>query len=105
MSRHTRRWHGHTSEQVADHAWANLTCPKCGSEPKSACVPLPEPPRTVCKERWVAAVIELKNAARASRPSREAAEASARLDLATERGCFMSDVPAADVAERLRASR
>lgn len=101
-----RRWPGgYTSEQVADWAWANLTCPECGSRPKSACIPLPEPPRTVCRERFIAAVIELKNARKAARPNRAALEASARLDLATERGCFMREVPDADVAERMRAMR
>jgi hypothetical protein len=43
-----------------------------------------------------------EKAARAARaPSRETQEASARLDLATERGCFMGAIPDADVQARL----
>jgi hypothetical protein len=98
-----RRWKGgYTSEQVADYAWAEVTCPDCGAEPKSACIPLPEPPRTVCKGRFIAAAIELKHQRKVPSPSREAQEACARLNLATERGCFMADIPDADVAARLR---
>jgi hypothetical protein len=39
---------------------------------------------------------------KATAPNAAAREASARLDLATERGCFMGEIPDADVAERLR---
>ena len=91
--------------QIADHALRNLPCPACGAGPGAACAPIPAPPRTVCKERFVAAAIELKDQRKAASPSREAAEASARLDLATERGCFMADVPDADVAARLQDAR
>lgn len=49
------------------------------------------------------AYVEKKIAEKADRPpSAEALEACARLDLATERGCFMREVPNADVQERLR---
>jgi hypothetical protein len=39
---------------------------------------------------------------KAASPNAAAREASARLDLATERGCFMSEIPDVDVAEQLR---
>ena len=42
-----------------------------------------------------------KEKERTSNPSHEVAEATARLDLATERGCFMRDISAADVAVRI----
>lgn len=49
-----------------------------------------------------AAYVNRKVAEKAARaPSREAEEASARLDLAQERGCFMRDVPDADVQARI----
>lgn len=49
-----------------------------------------------------AAYVDRKVAEKAARPpSRETQEANARLDLATERGCFMRDVPDADVQARL----
>ena len=51
---------GPGSERVADWAWANITCPACGAEPKSACIPLPEPPRTVCKDRFIAGAIRMR---------------------------------------------
>ena len=97
-----RRWPGGlTSHEIAGHAWASTMCPTCGAEPGSACTPPPDPPRTVCRERFVAAAIELKNRRRAAEPSPEEREACARLDLASERGTFMCDIPAADVADRL----
>jgi hypothetical protein len=49
-----------------------------------------------------AAYVEKKLAEKATKPlSGEALEASVRLDLANERGCFMSEIPDADVAERI----
>lgn len=84
---------------------AEPALPRVRSRSRAACAPIPAPPRTVCKERFVAAAIELKDQRKAASPSREAAEASARLDLATERGCFMADVPDADVAARLQDAR
>jgi hypothetical protein len=102
LARPRRRAGEPSSGQVAGYAWAYVVCPACGAEPRSACVPLPRPPRTVCRERFVAAAIELR---KASSPSREALEASARLDLATERGTFMSDIAAADVTARLAATQ
>jgi hypothetical protein len=49
-----------------------------------------------------AAYVDRKVAEKAARaPSRETQEASARLDLATERGCFMGAIPDADVQARL----
>jgi hypothetical protein len=48
--------------------------------------------------------MELKNQRKAKAPSPEAREAMARLDIATERGIFMADVPDADVAARLAGS-
>jgi hypothetical protein len=97
-----RRWPGgFTSQEIADHARASTACPTYGAGPGSACTPPPEPPRTVCRARFVAAAIELKNQRRAAAPSPEDREACARLDLATERGTFMADIAAADVAARL----
>jgi hypothetical protein len=56
-----------------------------------------------------AAYVERKTAQRegerAAHPSYAHQEANARLDLATERGCLMRDIPAADVAERIRNRR
>ena len=46
-----------------------------------------------------------KEKERTSNPSHEVAEATARLDLATERGCFMRDISAADVAVRIEENR
>jgi hypothetical protein len=91
-----------SSAAIADHAWRNLTCPACGAAPRSACVPLPEPPRTVCRERFAAAAAALRKERKAASPSREALEAAARVDLARERGCFMGEVPDADVAARIQ---
>lgn len=48
-----------------------------------------------------AAYIERSAARRTANPSREALEAMARLDLATECGCFMADVPDEDVTARM----
>jgi hypothetical protein len=45
--------------------------------------------------------IESAQQRKAATPNAAALEASARLDLATERGCFMSEVPDEDVAARL----
>ena len=90
-----------SSEDIADWAWANVTCPACKAEPKSACCPLPEPPRTVCRDRFIAAAIVLKNEQKAATQTRKAAEAATRLDIANERGVFMADVPLADVRARL----
>jgi hypothetical protein len=50
------------------------------------------------QDEYIAGVQERK----ATEPNAAAREASARLDLATERGCFMREIPDADVAERLR---
>jgi hypothetical protein len=49
------------------------------------------------------AYIERRQAARAAEPSAEAREAEARLDLATQRGCFMRDIPDRDVTALLTA--
>jgi hypothetical protein len=62
--------------------WANLT-----SEQRAAYI-----------ERKTAR----KEAARQDSPSYQVREANARLDLATERGCFMTDIPDADVTQRIR---
>ena len=50
---------------------------------------------------YIARAQARKEAERAANPSYEHQEAIARLDLATERGCFMLDIPAADVAARI----
>ncbi len=92
-----------SSEEIAQYAWAELYCRNCGSEPRSACIAELDPPRTVCRERFVDAVIELRKQERARSP--QALETAARLDIATERGIFMSDVPDADVAARLGSMR
>jgi hypothetical protein len=94
-----------SSGQVAGYAWAYVICPACGAEPRSACVPLPAPPRTVCRERFAAAALALRKERKAASPSREALEASARLDLATERGTFMADIAAADVTARIQQTQ
>jgi hypothetical protein len=56
-----------------------------------------------------AAYVERKTAGREEKrvvsPGYQHQEANARLDLAEERGCFMRDIPAADVAERIRNRR
>lgn len=41
----------------------------------------------------------------AAPPSAAALEAAARLDIATERGCFMTEVPDEDVTARLAEDR
>lgn len=46
--------------------------------------------------------IEKSQARKEARPNATAREATARLELAQERGCFMVDIPDEDVAERLR---
>ena len=51
---------------------------------------------------YIARAPARKEKERVSNPSHEVAEATARLDLATERGCFMRDIPAADVAARMQ---
>jgi len=48
-----------------------------------------------------AAYIERKNAAKAANPSQQAREAAARLELADERHCFMSDISDEDVRARM----
>lgn len=53
-----------------------------------------------------AAYVDRKVAEKAARaPSRETQEANARLDIAQERGCFMRDVPGADVQARIAQER
>lgn len=53
-----------------------------------------------------AAHVERKIAQKAERaPSRETQEANVRLDIANERGCFMRDVPDADVHARIAQER
>jgi hypothetical protein len=54
--------------------------------------------RAAAVKRWQAE----KAAQRETNPTWEWCEASARLDLAEERHCFMSDIPAADVAAHMR---
>lgn len=38
--------------EIADHAWSEFTCPRCGSEPRSACIAEREPWQEVCAERY-----------------------------------------------------
>jgi hypothetical protein len=94
-----------SSGQVAGYAWAYVICPACGAEPRSACVPLPKPPRTVCRERFAAAATALRKERQAASPSREALEAAARVDLANALGVFMGEVPDADVASRIQQTQ
>ena len=47
------------------------------------------------------AYIDRAKQRKVANPSRETREACARLDLATERGCFMTEVPDEDVIARL----
>ena len=54
------------------------------------------------RDAWIERRQARKEAERAAHPSYEVREATARLDLATEQGCFMRDIPAADVAARMQ---
>ena len=91
-----------TPDQIADHAWSAVTCRNCGSEPSSACIAEREPWRTVCKDRYADAAIELSKARREAYPTWEHLEALAREQLAEERHGFMTDVPAGDVTALVR---
>lgn len=91
-----------TPDEIADYAWAELTCRDCGSEPHSACIGPREPWRSVCLGRYVEASIQLRNARNAKHPSWETLESLACAELAEERGGFMGEVPQQDVTGRVR---
>ena len=88
--------------EIADHAWASLTCRNCGSEPRSACIAKRESWRTVCKERYADAAIELSRIRREAHPTWETLEALARAEIAEQVHEFMSDVPPEHVTARVR---
>jgi hypothetical protein len=69
------------SEAISGYAWAGLTCPRCGSGPRSACTGEFEDWLEVCRERYEAAAGMLRAAWLESYPSWEQLEERARREL------------------------
>jgi hypothetical protein len=57
------------------------------------------------RDGYISRQARRKEDARRDNPSRQVREANARLDLATERGCFMTDIPDEDVRQRMEEDR
>ncbi len=77
MSPLTRRTSPEDAQEIAAHAREHLTCGDCGAAPGSLCTQ-PGRGRTVCKSRFVAAAIELRQQAKAVRqtPEQDAVQAA-----------------------------
>jgi hypothetical protein len=75
-----------SADEIADHAWAGITCRDCGSEPRSACIGEREEWRSVCRGRYVDAAISLKRDWSQLHPTWQRLEERARTELATA-GC------------------
>lgn len=71
------------ARRITSYAIANLTCHGCGAEPGSPCVH-PGPGRTVCKNRWGGACVELTRQAKAARRTPEQAAILASLPRLTQ---------------------
>lgn len=89
-------------DEIADRAWAELTCRDCGSEPRSACIGEREEWQSVCQGRYVDAAISLKRDWNQSHPTWQRLEERARDDLATTFDISPAIVGWREVTDRVR---
>ena len=77
MSPRTRRATPEETRQIAAHALQHQACRDCGAAPGDPC-PQPGKGRTVCRSRFIAAAIDIRQQGKAARTAAHA-EALARL--------------------------